>query len=46
MVRKYGLIEKCALIREQLMAPPTFLAYQYTIAMYSYRPTVAIIRII
>ena len=28
MVRKYALIEKCALIRERFMAPPTFKAYQ------------------
>ena len=40
MVRKY------ALIREQFMVPPTFLAYQYAIVMYCYRPTVAIICII
>ena len=46
MIRKYALIEKCALIREPFMAPPTFLAYQYAIAMYCYRPTVVIIRII
>ena len=25
MVRKYVVIEKCALVRERFMAPPTFL---------------------
>ena len=44
MVRKYALIEKCALIKERFMAPPTIFAYRYAIAMYFYRPTVATIR--
>ena len=46
MIRKYAFIEQCALIRERFMALPTFLAYQYAITMYCYRPTVAIIHII
>ena len=33
MVRKYALIEKCALTRERFMAPPTFQPYLYAIVI-------------
>ena len=49
MVRKYALIEKCALIKERFMVPPISTAHLLGLPVhdrYCHKSTVAIIRII